>query len=152
MAGASPATTMIRLGKPMHSCHGSGAPCGDPVWETGNHARLHSIFHSPAESCGGKRGREKAWRGGPRPAAPRFFSPSFAAAGLCWRMKDRVQSGMVTCLPDRVPARGATTMTRMHRLAKPYHGSGRACPCHVSPTYSPTSRIRQQSPQAASLS
>src|SRR5438876_1000885 len=37
-------------------------------------------------------------------------------------------------------------MTRMHRLAKPYHGSGRACPCHVSPTYSPTSRIRQQSP------
>ena len=64
-------------------------------------------------------------------------------------MKDRVQSGMVTCLPDRVPARGATTMTRMHRLAKPYHGSGRACPCHVSPTYSPTSRIRQQSPSAA---
>src|SRR5437867_6224070 len=68
-----------------------------------------------------------------------------AAFGLCWRMKDIVQSGMVTCLPDRVPARGATTMTRMHRLAKPYHGSGRACPCHVSPTYSPTSRIRQQS-------
>src|SRR5438876_685900 len=69
---------------------------------------------------------------------------------LCWRMKDRVQSGMVTCLPDRVPARGATTMTRMHRLAKAYHGSGRACPCHVSPTYSPTSRIRQQSPKEAS--
>src|SRR5437870_3707924 len=68
MAGASPATTMIRLGKPMHSCHGSGAPCGDPVWETGNHARLHSIFHSPAESAGGKRGREKAWRGPPRHA------------------------------------------------------------------------------------
>src|SRR5438876_685898 len=54
MAGASPATTMIRLGKPMHSCHGSGTPCGDPVWETGNHARLHSIFHSPAESFRGR--------------------------------------------------------------------------------------------------
>ncbi len=54
MAGASPATTMIRLGKPMHSCHGSGTPCGDPVWETGNHARLHSIFHSPAESLTGR--------------------------------------------------------------------------------------------------
>src|SRR5437667_1623640 len=40
MAGASPATTMIRLGKPMHSCHGSGAPCGC-------HVRLHHIFHSP---------------------------------------------------------------------------------------------------------
>src|SRR6266567_5701261 len=40
-------------------------------------------------------------------------------------MKDRVQSGMA-------PARGATTMTRMHRPAKAYHGSGRACPCHVS--------------------
>src|SRR5436305_14182471 len=54
MAGASPATTMILLGKPMHSCHGSGTPCGDPVWETGNHARLHYIFHSPAESAGSK--------------------------------------------------------------------------------------------------
>src|SRR5437667_1623641 len=54
-------------------------------------------------------------------------------------MKDMVQSHMA-------PARGATTMTRMHWLAKPYHGSGRACPCHVSPTYSPTSRIRHQYP------
>src|SRR6266566_915638 len=49
-------------------------------------------------------------------------------------MKDRVQSGMA-------PARGATTMIRMCRLAKPSHGSRspmyrgtRACPCHVSPT------------------
>src|SRR5438552_2978472 len=55
-------------------------------------------------------------------------------------MKDRVQSGMA-------PARGATTMTRMPWLAKPYHGSGRACPCHVSPTSSPTSRIRHQYPK-----
>src|SRR5436305_11081720 len=63
MAGASPATTRIRLGKPMHSCHGSGTPCGDPVWETGNHARLHSIFHSPAESFGGENKGERSWLG-----------------------------------------------------------------------------------------
>ena len=29
---------------------------------------------------------------------------------------------------DRV----ATTMTRVRRLARPSHGSGRACPCHAS--------------------
>ncbi len=28
MAGASPATTMRRPGKPTHACHGSGTPCG----------------------------------------------------------------------------------------------------------------------------
>jgi len=28
MAGASPATTMIRLAKAAHSYHGSGTPCG----------------------------------------------------------------------------------------------------------------------------
>ncbi len=43
----------------------------------------------------------------------------------------------------------ATTMIRMRRLAKAYHGSGTPCGCHVSPTYSPPSRIRQQSPATA---
>src|SRR6266852_2368464 len=47
-------------------------------------------------------------------------------------MKDMIQSSMA-------PARGATTMTRLRRLGKPYHGSRspiyrgtRACPCHGS--------------------
>src|SRR6266699_5898387 len=40
---------------------------------------------------------------------------------------------------------GATTMTRMRRLVKPSHSSGRACPCHVFPPCSPPSVIRQQS-------
>ncbi len=64
-------------------------------------------------------------------------------------MKDMVQSPMA-------PARGATTMIRIRRLAKAPHGSRspiyrgtRACPCHGSPPYSPPSRIRQQSPAAA---
>src|SRR5713101_7562955 len=42
-------------------------------------------------------------------------------------------------------------MTRMHRLAKPSHGSRspiyrgtRACPCHASPPWSPPSVIRQK--------
>ena len=41
-------------------------------------------------------------------------------------------------------------MRRMRRPVRPYHGSGRACPCHGSPPYSPLSRNRQPSPQAAS--
>ena len=44
MAPARGATTMMRLGKPMHPYHGSGRAC--PC-----HAGLHSILHSPAKSC-----------------------------------------------------------------------------------------------------
>src|SRR6266487_4437685 len=53
-------------------------------------------------------------------------------------MKARVQASMA-------PARGATTMRRTHRLDKPFHSSGGACPRHGSPPESPPSVIRQQS-------
>src|SRR5258708_2008828 len=48
-------------------------------------------------------------------------------------MKDMIQSSMA-------PARGATTMTRLRRLGKPYHSSGRACPCHGSSACLPASK------------
>src|SRR6266571_2636935 len=44
MAGASPATTMIRLAKPTQSCHSSGTPCGC-------HARLYHIFIRQQYHC-----------------------------------------------------------------------------------------------------
>ncbi len=59
-------------------------------------------------------------------------------------MKAMVQSGMAG-------ASLATTMIRMRREASACHGSGTPCGCHVSPAYSPPSRIRQQSPSAANL-
>src|SRR6266571_2871816 len=43
MAGASPATTMIRMHRPAKASHGSGTPCGC-------HARLYPILHSPTQS------------------------------------------------------------------------------------------------------
>src|SRR5712692_7370982 len=45
-------------------------------------------------------------------------------------MKDVVQSRMASSR-DMAPARGATTMTRTRRLAKPSHGHGTRKPCHV---------------------
>ncbi len=56
MAPARGATTMIRLGKPMRSYHGSGRAC--PC-----HVRLHPLFHSPAESCGGAQKKKKKFFG-----------------------------------------------------------------------------------------
>src|SRR5262249_44180831 len=50
MAGASPATTMIRPGKVVHAYHGSGTPCGC-------HARLYYQCCSPKESF------KKIWKG-----------------------------------------------------------------------------------------
>src|SRR5438876_1506485 len=54
MAGASPATTMTRLRKAMHSSHGSGTPCGCHV-PCGCHAQkcnatdLRSLFVTQTE-------------------------------------------------------------------------------------------------------
>src|SRR6266700_8255381 len=41
------------------------------------------------------------------------------------------------------PARGATTMTRLRCLAKAYHSSGRACPCHGSAMICPRGSARE---------
>ena len=75
MAGASPATTMIRLRRPMHAYHGSGTPCGC-------HAELHHIFHSPAESCSGEEEKETG------------AQPQTVVKGC---------NPLLTCPPDRVP-------------------------------------------------
>ncbi len=60
---------------------------------------------------------------------------STTSIGLGWRMRDRVQSYMA-------PARGATTMTRLRRLAKAFHGRppiyrGYLSPRQDSRDYSP---------------
>ncbi len=95
---------------------------GDPVWGTGN---------------------QGAWQGLWRGAGASMLLTYRATTGLCWRMKAMVQSGMAGASP-------ATTMIRMRRLAKPYHGSGTPCGCHAGAMRDCiTSVIRQQSPQAA---
>src|SRR5438034_2301643 len=50
MAGASPATTMIRLRKTTHAYHGRRSPIYRGTTPCGCHARWHHIFHSPTKS------------------------------------------------------------------------------------------------------